>query len=73
MENNKRDFWQEKTLDMKFNINGNQVSDIFTVSNAFNNYFVETGPQLERSIHTTVNTLNPQVTVCSCLMLMNMR
>ena len=40
---------------------GKQVSDKFTIFNAFNNYFVEIGPQLERSIYTTVN---PQVTVC---------
>ena len=42
---------------LKFNINGKQVSDKFTISNAFNNYFVEIGPLLERSIHTTVNPL----------------
>ena len=33
------------------------MSDKFTISNAFNNYFVEIGPQLERSINTTVNPL----------------
>ena len=32
------------------------MSDKFTISNAFN-YFVEIGPQLERSINTTVNHL----------------
>ena len=33
------------------------MSDKFTISNAFNNYFGEIGPQLERSINTTVNPL----------------
>ena len=42
---------------LKFNINGKPVSDKFTISNAFNNYFIEIGPQLERSINTTVNPL----------------
>ena len=36
---------------------GKQVSDKFTISNALNTYFVEIGPQLERSINTTVNPL----------------
>ena len=60
MENNNRDYRQEKTSDsnsLKFNINGKQVSDKFTISNALNNYFVEIGPQPERSINTTVNPL----------------
>ena len=34
-----------------------KVSDKLTISNAFNNYFVEIGPQLGRSINTTVNHL----------------
>ena len=42
---------------MKFDINEKQVSDKFTISNAFNNYFVKIGPQLERSIYTTVHIL----------------
>ena len=42
---------------LKFIINGKQVSDKFTTSNAFSNYFVEIGPQLERLINTTVNPL----------------
>ena len=33
------------------------MSDKFTIYNAFNNYFVEIGPHLERSINTTVNPL----------------
>ena len=33
------------------------MSDKFTISDAFNNYFVKIGPQLERSINTTVNPL----------------
>ena len=47
MENNKRDYWEEKNTSdsnlLKFNINGKQLSDTFTISNAFNNYFVEIG------------------------------
>ena len=60
MENNKRDYRQEKTSNsnsLKFNINGKQVSDKFTIFNASNNYFVEIGPQLESSINTTINPL----------------
>ena len=60
MENNKINYWQEKTSDsnsLKFNINGKQVSDKFTISNTINNYFVEIRPQLERSINTTVNPI----------------
>ena len=60
MENTKRDYRREKIFDsnsLNFNINGKQVSDKFTISSAFNNYFVEIGPQLERSINTTVNPL----------------
>ena len=59
MENNKRLLAGKKTSDsnsLKVNIiNGKQVSNKFTISNAVNNYFVEIGPQLERSINTTVN------------------
>ena len=33
------------------------MSDKFTISNVFNNYFVEIGQQLERLINTTVNPL----------------
>ena len=58
MEITKEIIGKKKTSDsnsLKFNINGKQVSDKFIISNAFNNYFVEIGPQLERSINTTVN------------------
>ena len=41
-------------------INGKQVTDKCTTSNDFNNYFVEIGPQLERSINITEN----RVTLC---------
>ena len=61
MENNKIHYCQrKKTLDnnsLKFFIKGKHVSDKFTMSNVFNNYFVEIGPQVGRSINTTVNHL----------------
>ena len=60
MESNKRDYRQEKTSasnSLKFNMNGKQLSDKFTIFNAFSNYFVKIGTQLERSINTTVNPL----------------
>ena len=43
------------------------MSDKFTISNAFNNYFVEIGPQLERSINTTVNPLTYVKSSCNSM------
>lgn len=42
---------------IKLNINGESITDLITICNAFNNYFVEIGPKLAKNIKCTENPL----------------